>query len=333
MSATSASSATDVAPAAQLRVAFVVGKFPATSEVFIINQIADLIDRGVHVEIFAFDRDAPNCLSARYGAYRMSELTHYLAPSTSKLRRLVDAVPMFARLLRYRPRAAAGVLNFFQHGRAATSLRLLFGVSAFVGREFDLVHCHFGENAVRYLPIRTILAATPPLVTSFYGYDVSSIFKNFPATYYDRLKQEASLFYVMSEDMRRRVLAHGFRSEKLSLLPVSINVDAHPFSERGVEPGSPVEILAVGRLVEKKGFDDLLRALALVRQRGARAFHCSIVGDGPLAADLKRQCDDLGLGRVVRFLGAMANDDLIALMTKTHLLVAPSKTASYGDME
>ena len=317
----------------RLRVAFVVGRFPVLSEVFIINQIADLIDRGVDVEVFAFETGSVDHVSSRYHTYRMTALTHSLQAPVSKLRRLAQLPSVVIRLLRHRPSALARVLNFVRHGRTALSLRLIYAIAPFAGRTFDLVHCHFGDTAVRYLDIRAVLGSTAPIVTTFYGYDVSSIFRNHSKNFYDRLKSDGAWFYVMSENMRQRVVDHGFPPEKISVHPVSIDVNSYPFSERTCGPDEPIEILAVGRFVEKKGFDDLLRALALIREQSARRFACSIIGSGPLEADLRNQCRELGLDGSVHFLGSMAIEQIIGLMPKMHLLVAPSKTASYGDME
>src|SRR5690606_24151976 len=62
-----------------------------------------------------------------------------------------------------------------------------------------------------------------------------------------------------------------------------------------------VQILSVGRLVEKKGFPDLLRACALVVDE--HPFTLTIYGDGPLREDLERLRDELGLTDVVVLAG------------------------------
>lgn len=321
------------AAARRMRVAFVAGKFPLVSEVFIINQVADLIERGVDVEIFAFERGTHEHISPRFAKHRMSERTHYLNTPPSKFGRLIGALPRIARLLARQPRALPAVFSVSRHGRAALSLRLLYAVAPWAGESFDVVHCHFADIATVYLPIRAILRSTTPMVTTFYGYDASTVFQTYAPDFYARLKTECRLFYVMSENMRRRVIAQGFSAEKISVLPAGIDVDEYPFSERACPPELPVQLLAVGRFVEKKGFGDLLEALAILRSRTPRRFTCSIVGSGPLEGDLREHVRQLGLGDVVSFLGAMAVDRLISLFPQMHMLIAPSKTASNGDME
>lgn len=314
-----------------VRIAFILGRFPAISQPFIIDQIADLLDRGVDVQVLAFERGSPEHISPRYERYRMAARTRFLQPPYAKVPRLLQAIPRLLRLLRARPAAAASVFNPFK--RRSWTLRSLYAAAPLVGESFDLIHCHFGDNAVNFIEIWSVLGKPAPLVTTFYGYDVSHIFRHFPANYYDELKRECALVYVMSENMRQRVIAHGFAPERVKVHPVGIAVAEYPFAERRLAAGQTVELLAVGRLVEKKGFDDLLRALARVKATSARAFHCSIVGDGPLRDDLERECAALGLSETVTFRGSVAVDRLVELLTSGHFLVAPSKTATNGDME
>jgi colanic acid/amylovoran biosynthesis glycosyltransferase len=318
-------------PEGGLRIAFIVGRFPAISQPFIIDQVADLLDRGVDVRVFAFERGSPEHVSPRYERYRMAERTCFLEPPYAKVARIIQALPRAARLLRRRPAAIGSV--FSPARRRAWTLRSLYAAAPLAGESFDLVHCHFGDNAVNFLEVRSALAKRVPLVTTFYGYDVSHLFRHAPPNYYGELKRECALVYVMSENMRARVIAHGFPAERVKVHPVGIAVADYPFAERRLADGQTAELLAVGRLVEKKGFDDLLRALAKLKASSTRPFHCSIVGDGPLRAELERESEELGLGRIATFHGSMAVNRLVELLPAAHVLVAASKTASNGDME
>ena len=315
------------------RIAFVVGTFPAISETFIINQVADLLDRGFHVEIFTFQTGARQFISSRHTAYRMSERTHGLQPPASRWVRRLAAIPIVFRLLFSRPQCLIRVLKMIQSDRQARPLEWLYGVMPFVGKQFDLVHCHFGDVAVRFLTIKDLLHLDIPLITTFYGYDASRLFTQAPPDFYARLKREGDLFFVMSHSMKGRVLAEGFPEAKIKVLPVSINVDSYPFSERTCLPDKPVQLISVGRFVEKKGFNNLLRALALVRQKSSRAFHCSLVGGGRLEEPLRELTTALGLNDVVDFKGQMKMEDIIDLLLECHIMVQPSKTAANGDRE
>jgi colanic acid/amylovoran biosynthesis glycosyltransferase len=114
---------------------------------------------------------------------------------------------------------------------------------------------------------------------------------------------------------------------------VSVEVDEYPFHVREVGDGEELRLVSVGRFVEKKGFDDLLRALAIVKERAPRPVTCSIVGGGPLEPGLRALHEELGLDGVARFEGYLPVEQLISHLDDKHVLVQPSKTAANGDME
>lgn len=315
-----------------LRVAFIVGKFPVLSEPFIVDQAADLIERGVHLEIFAFEVGSQEHVSRRFVSAGLRARTNYLQPPQSRARRIAGTLSRFARVLFRQPRALTGIFGRVLRGESSWSAQL-YTLAPFAGRRFDVLHCHFGTVGVQFLPIRAALPIASPVVTTFYGYDASMVFRTQPAGFYDRLKREGALFYAMSENMRQRLLAHGFPAARVVVHPVGVDLTSHPFVERTCPPDQPVRILAVGRLVEKKGLDVLLDALALVQNKTRRVFECVIVGRGPLESALREQCRRRKLDDVVRFAGSLSVEQLTQQLPQMHLLVAPSRTAADGDME
>lgn len=319
----------------KLKIAFVVGKFPATSETFIINQVADLIDRRIQIEIFSMKRGHAKAISERYYKYEMGNFTHCLDMPKNWILRIILAIPKIVHVLFSRPSILLKVFNFKKYKKNALSLKLLFWVEPWLGREkeFDLIHCHYGPIANKFLIIKEILNIKTKIITTFYGYDVSMQFKQKPANFYDQLKKESALFLVMSNNMKERIVAYGFPPEKVQVLPISIDVESYPFSERNLKPGQTISIISVGNFVEKKGFDDLLRALAIVREKTKKPFKCIIVGDGPLREKIYHLSEELKLKNLVEFKGFMKIEDIIKLFGQMHFFVQPSKTAKDGDME
>lgn len=316
-----------------MNIAFIIHRFPQTSEVFIINQIADLLDRGVNVQIFAFEPGDSAMVSDRYHEYHMGERTHIIGAPHSRTKRILGGIARAARLLARNPALLTRALDVWGYGTRARSMQMLYSAAAFNGRRFDVVHCHFGKMANQYLPIRHMMRHTMPMITSFYGYDVSHLPKIKGSSYYDELRNVCHRYIVMSNNMRERVVALGFRAEEVTVLPVSIDVDSYPFVERDIKPGERVEMISVGRFVEKKGFDDLLQALAIVKKRQKRPFFCSIVGGGILEGELRNQVKELNLGDVVFFEGYKKTEDITQMYLKKHLYLQTSKTALDGDME
>jgi len=99
----------------------------------------------------------------------------------------------------------------------------------------------------------------------------------------------------------------------------------------GRDPAAPVTILSVGRAVAKKGYDDLLAALArLPADLQWRFVH---VGGGELKGALAEQAQALGLAGRVQWLGALPQDQVLALYRQADLFVLASKIAADGDRD
>lgn len=193
-----------------------------------------------------------------------------------------------------------------------------------------LVHAHFGPTGV------LVLAATQrlnvPLITSFYGYDLSALGQT-PEwrARYGTLFAHGTLFLVEGPHMRQRLLRLGCPPEKIRLQRIAIALDEFPFRPRAWR-GGPVRLLQVGRLVEKKGHEYALRAFARVRSR-VRASVFYIIGDGPLRPRLEQLVEELGIAEAVRWMGALSRAAYREVAEHCHILVQPSVIAANGDDE
>jgi glycosyltransferase involved in cell wall biosynthesis len=95
---------------------------------------------------------------------------------------------------------------------------------------------------------------------------------------------------------------------------------------------TPPVLLSVGRLIEKKGFDTLLRAARLVADQQLD-FRLAIAGDGPLWATLQRLVNELELGEYVRFLGPLNQRELERYFTEASAFVLPCQIAADGNRD
>jgi len=103
-------------------------------------------------------------------------------------------------------------------------------------------------------------------------------------------------------------------------------------SDQRREEASPAVLLSVGRLIEKKGFDTLVRAAALLRDRGLE-FRVAIAGDGPLWPTLQRLVNELELGEFVRFLGPLTHAELEERFAAATAFVLPCQVAPDGNRD
>ncbi|MCB8836721.1 glycosyltransferase family 4 protein [Aurantimonas sp. VKM B-3413] len=105
-----------------------------------------------------------------------------------------------------------------------------------------------------------------------------------------------------------------------------------PAKARDGEAGKtgPFRIVSVGRTVEKKGFADLIRALARLKDRDWRFDH---IGGGPLTGQLHLQAEKAGISDRITWHGTRERGDVYALMAAADLFVLPSRIARTGDRD
>jgi len=108
-----------------------------------------------------------------------------------------------------------------------------------------------------------------------------------------------------------------------------LDLQAFPFVDGGREPGC---IVAVGRLVEKKGFEDLLRACALMKKAG-RVFRCELIGDGELREKLEAMVVELAIGDCVAMFGARPREEVVERVTKATVMAAPCVVGEDGNRD
>jgi len=315
----------------KIKIAFVVEDFPVVSQTFIIDQIADLKNRGIDIQIFSLKKGGAQNISDKFKKYDMGNLTCYLGMPTNKLLRLVMVIPKALRLLINNPTAFMRALNIKKYGKSVLSLRTIYLTNLFYDKEFDLVHCHFGTVANEFLVAKEILGLKQKFLTTFYGYDASRVFKEESPHFYDGIKNRCSLFLVMSNNMRERLIEYGFDENKIIIHPPGVNIDQYRCEERKLE--NKIEILSIGRFTKKKGLDDLLRALKIVKEKTTKPFGCTIIGDGPLRNRLFELTNSLNLDETVKYKGYMKVEEINNLLPQMHFYVQPSKMDSRGNME
>lgn len=211
-----------------------------------------------------------------------------------------------------------------------------------IGRDFfarlraenpSIVHAHFAIDAVQALPIASRLQL--PLVVSLHGFDVTStesaLARSHAGRHYwknrERLFREASAFICVSQFIRKAAVHAGFPEQKLHVHYTGI--DCERFQPATMARDSKL-ILFVGRLVEVKGCEYLLRAMAHVQQHDAEA-HLEVIGDGPLRPHLEALAAELSIR--VCFRGMQSSDEVLRSMRRARILCNPSATATSGQME
>lgn len=187
----------------------------------------------------------------------------------------------------------------------------------------DLVHAHFASGGRAAIALAENLRV--PLLVTLHGSDVTV--RHHGPDYYRRLGATAAGFVCVSQFIRDRALQAGFPAEKLFVHHIGIDRGKFaPISDANPSKG----VLFVGRLVEKKGCEYLIRAMQIVQQQQPDS-ELTIIGDGPLRGELESLA--LMLQLRCRFLGVQPAESVRDALRHTRILCAPSVTAANGDSE
>jgi glycosyltransferase involved in cell wall biosynthesis len=201
----------------------------------------------------------------------------------------------------------------------------------------DLLHAHFGVEGLYALPFA--LRHQLPLITTFWGFDATMsrarLFTSRKPAWIryallgERLRRRGTLFIAVSEFIRSRLIQSGFPSDRTIVHYNGVDVTAFTPAEREAEDRT---VLSVGRLVEKKGMEYLIKAFATVAGE-VPEVRLEIAGDGPLRPSLERLVSDCGLSSRVTLHGSLSHRAVADLMQKASIICQPSVTAADGDAE
>ena len=315
------------------RIAVVVKGYPRLSETFIAQEILALEERGIRLEIWSLRHPTERRVHPMHKRIRASVryLPEYLYRDPL---RVLRGLAWAARQPRFRQ-----VVRLFWRDlrRDFTPNRGRRLGQAFVfARELpaDIRHVH-----VHYLHTPASVVRYAATLTGR-SWSFSAHAKDIWTTpdWEKREKLAESLWGVtctaqgadhlvsLSEKPGRVALAyHGL---DLSRFPA-------PPGQRPARDGSdaadPVRIVSIGRAVPKKGFDDLLRALAaLPSDLHWRFAH---IGGGELLAELKAEAEGAGIADKVAFLGGKPQPEVVKLLREADLFVLPAKEAASGDRD
>jgi colanic acid/amylovoran biosynthesis glycosyltransferase len=317
-----------------MRIAVVVGVFPAVSETFVLNQVTGLIDRGHDVHIFAARAGRPAAIHDEILSYHLMDRTRHSAwlPAHHPHRFFV-ALPLVARTLFRRRANGARLLSTARFGLHSAPLELLSDASAFRETEpFDVVLCHHGPMGARVARLREAGVLSGRVVTVFHGSDASAYVRRVGSHAYAHLFSTGDLFLPVSDHWRRRLISLGCPAERIAVHGMGVDCRRFAFARRERRTGEPLRLVSVARLIERKGIANGIRALAELVKRGVDAEY-TIVGDGPLSGVLVHLARELGLTERVHLIDSVSHGAVAAILARSHVMVAPSVTASDGDME
>jgi glycosyltransferase involved in cell wall biosynthesis len=282
-----------------MSLAYVLKTFPRLSQTFIVNEILAHEAAGQDLRIETLRRPKPEDAQADISAVR--------AP----VHRLGDGAW-----------AASGeALLAAQAEELAARVRTL-GITH--------LHAHFGNSAAE---VARRAAERAGIGYSFTAHARDIFLDNLDHDALARRLHAARRVVTVSDFNRQHLMArYGLAPDRV--VRIYNGLDLRRFSL----PASPARgereplILAVGRLIEKKGFGDLIEACAVLRDRGLR-LRCVIAGGGPLMETLAQQIAARDLGDHVRLLGAVSSAEVQHWMQRARVFAAPCVVGGDGDRD
>lgn len=146
-----------------------------------------------------------------------------------------------------------------------------------------------------------------------------------------RKAERAIRMLTISEYNLRYLKEQGVAEEKLAVVRCGVSFDIHPPITKRAKAGA-YRIGTLGRMVEKKGMDNLIDAISILKDK-SYDIELSIAGDGPLLEDLQQQVANLELSESVCFIGSLAHNNVKDWMQKLDIFILACKKDSNGDMD
>jgi glycosyltransferase involved in cell wall biosynthesis len=302
-------------------VGYVLNDFPQLSETFIENELRALEQLGTDVVAFSLYRPDPTLAGEthldptrlHYRPRGTALAFHFLSWA---VRRPIVTAKHLLRAVRLRSETfLRGALSA---GWVATQMRRA-GVRH--------VHAHFALDAACTAVVAADLLGVPATYT-LHAHEI--YMRN--RTLCTRLAMADKVVTVCQynvEQLRERCPTAA--AQTFEIVYCGVDVTAFTPGPR-IERTGPLRLLSVGRLVEMKGFDDLIDAVALLRDRG-RSVVCEIVGHGPLRDALQRQIHERRLDDEVTLSGPLPPAAVAERMAEVDLFVLACRVDGDGNRD
>lgn len=199
------------------------------------------------------------------------------------------------------------------------------------GNTPDLIHAHFGPGGCEMLRLKEKLSV--PLVTTFYGMDVSKLPRlKVWREKYNNLFKKGDFFLVEGSHMKKCLAGLGCLEDKIIVQHLGVNLDKFEFKPRAAGEDKKIRILSAARFQEKKGLKYALKAFALAKKEH-KNIEFRLIGDGSMRKEIEGLIDSLKISDAVKLLGNQPYDVYLKELVSSHIFMLPSVTASDGDTE
>jgi colanic acid/amylovoran biosynthesis glycosyltransferase len=321
------------------KVGYVLKRFPRLSKTFILNELLELQRQGAEVEIFSLLKPREKIrhelllsLDANVvylpGSKTARAWTVSIGPasgSTGTMPLADLSLPMPELFPGKKPEEAAHLCV------QAASLAVLAAA-----RSIAHLHAHFASNATTVALLASRLSGVPYSFTA-HARDIyhSYVDETTDAALRRRKIAEARFVVTVCDYNRRHLVELAGEQASGKILRLYNGIELSRFAldkDEAAPPGGPPLFLAVGRLIDKKGFTHLIEASRILREGGI-ASRGLIIGEGPDRDALLAQVRAAGLEGQVELAGALPQEAVIAAMRRATAMVLPCIVSASGDRD
>ncbi|MBW4667499.1 MAG: glycosyltransferase [Cyanomargarita calcarea GSE-NOS-MK-12-04C] len=319
-----------------MKIAFFVAHFPVLSEPFILNQIAGTIERGHEVDIYSLD-GPPDDISKVHPLvekYNLIERTIY-APTrpNNELWRWIKGLALLLKNFSKNPSVCLQLLNTSRYVSQAKSLKMLYRAIPFLERKsYDIIHCQFSTLGVFGVWFRQLGLTEGKLISTFRGSDISKFLPRWGEQVYQELFKETDFFLANCEFFKNKAVALGCDTNKIHVHGSGIDCSKFFFQERYFPQDGKIRVATTGRLVEKKGIEYVIKAVAKVAQTYPNIEY-NVIGDGDLKEHFEKLSTELNVSHIVNLLGWKQQKEIVEILDTCHIFVAPSVTGVDGNQD
>jgi glycosyltransferase involved in cell wall biosynthesis len=305
--------------------AVLVNGFPRLSETFVLHELLELERRGLSLHLFALRR--PEEFVQQDALSELRATVEYLPEGVVPHQRTRVRLAHAALLLHRR----LGYVNGFSDVLASPEFSRSLGARAallahrLVRLGSPPLYVHFAHKPATIGRFAALLAGVP--------YALSAHAKDIWLTPDDELARkvrDASVVLTCTEQARAQVSGLAQGQTPVHLVHHGVDLKDRTRSSQSVAGGP--RLLAVGRLVEKKGHETLLLAAGTLRDKGLE-FSLRLVGEGPEWPRLQRLVHELRLGDRVVFLGPLSETEVRAEYEHADVFALPCRKLPNGDQD
>jgi len=310
-------------------IAYLLKRYPRLSETFILNEILELERQGLDLSIFSLLPPEGGSFHPQVGMVK-APVTYIPQPSLKDF---------WGWLKKHQTEAGNLSLNWEEALKLALEydpdskgyaylLQAVTLAHYFRKQKIQHIHAHFATLA-SYMALSIHLLTGIPYSFTTHAKDI----------YTDEVDQsllarkiEGTKFVVTVSDFNQKYLSNLFQGRfDHKILRIYNGLDLEIFKEDSL-PREPNLILSVGRLIPKKGFEYLIGACQILKEKGLD-FKCKIIGEGGQRNVLEQELKERGVDDRVEFLGSKTQDEVIRWMRRSTLLCLPCIVADNGDRD